>query len=215
MALMKHAERASAAVDLWVVTLPSLVAGMIVAAPVFAVYGATGHGLVAMPLVVVAFTGWVYAVVKGYQHLRSGEAARRRWVVAYEWLVLVGMFAWGLVVHEGMLTRECRVTTCDAGPELFRPLALGWVWPLAGLHVALALAYAASRKRPQRLTAGAELFVCASLLTGVAVHALVTAQFADLLWGALIVPLGLPVLAPPLAMLLFGNELYRRLKARG
>lgn len=212
---MQDEQRGSVVVDLWVVMLVSLVAGMIVAAPVFLVYGAAGSGVVALPLSLVVFTGWIFAVVKGYRHLRSSAAARRGWVRAYEWLVLVGMFAWGLAVHESLLQRGCQTSSCDAGPAMFRPLAPGWIWPLAGLHVVFALAYAASRRRPERLSAGAELFVCASLLTGVAVHALVTVQFADLLWGALVVPLGLPVLAPPLAALLFGNELHRRLKARG
>jgi hypothetical protein len=86
---------------------------------------------------------------------------------------------------------------------------------LLALHALTALAYAVSRRRPARLPPGVELAVHALLVVGVALQLALAAQFADLLWGLVLLPLTLPVATPLISIVMFVHELVARLRRRG
>jgi hypothetical protein len=159
------------------------------------------------------FTAWVVATIKVYQRVRDGGGAR--FVVAAEALALAVLPAWGLLINFGLLEARCRTTSCEPGPQMFRVLAAHGVVGFVALHVVTALAYAVSRRRPARLPAGAELAVHTLLVVGVGLQLVLAAQVADLLWGLVVFPLSLPLIAPFVSVAMYLRELVARLRRRG
>ncbi|MDB4931571.1 MAG: hypothetical protein JWM10_4055 [Myxococcaceae bacterium] len=175
-----------------------------------------GSGFVTVFSTLVAlavFTAWVVATIKVYQRVRDEGGGGYR--IAAEVLVLALLPAWGLALNYGMLNASCRTTNCDPGPAMFRVLGARGVVGLVVLHAVTALAFAVSRRRPAKLPPGAELAVHALLVVGVALQLALAAQLADLLWGLVIFPVALPVIAPFASVAMYLRELVARLRRRG
>lgn len=166
-------------------------------------------GLVALALL----TAWAIATIKVYQRLRDGGGGRL--VVAAEVLALVLLPAWGLALNYLALDAGCRTSNCSVGPQMFRVLGARGVVGLVALHAVTALSYAASRRRPAKLPAGAELAVHTLLVVGAAMQLALAAQVGDLLWGLMVFPLTLPVVAPFVTVAMYLRELVARLRRRG
>jgi hypothetical protein len=137
----------------------------------------------------------------------------RSWVLPV--LVLFVLPLWGLCYSHGGRA-GCQVSACEVSDVAFRPLAEPEVYGLVALHVFTVLAYAVSRRRPERLRPFAETLVHAALLAGVAVHGLLAVHFARWLpAAALFPPVFLPCASPLLTVVLYGVELHTRLRRRG
>ncbi|MRG92799.1 DUF6688 domain-containing protein [Polyangium spumosum] len=173
--------------------------------------GSTG---LALSLALVGLVGAVWVVVWLYRNIRRrGRGPALGWV---EVLVLVILPAWGLAYNH-MAKESCQVLECEQNSALFRPLAEPEVFGLLAFHAVTALAYVASRRRPQALQpALAELSVHASLLSGMVIHALLAVHFGKwVLAGVAFPPAFLPCLSPVLTLILYGAELRHRLRLRG
>lgn len=154
----------------------------------------------------------LFAVAKLYQHVRANGVARLR--VAYEVLLLGWFPAWGLGVNH-ILSGTCVRDGC--GMELSRPFAEPWVVAPAALHVATALAFALSRRRPERLRPALETAVLAAMVTGAVLHLALAIQLGAgfVLMGVVLAPIALPVVSPLLTIVLHATELRDRLRRRG
>lgn len=173
--------------------------------------GTAGAALSSL-LGLAALLAAVFAVAKLYQHVRAHGVARLR--VAYEVLLLGWFPAWGLGVNH-ILSGTCVRDGC--GMELSRPFAEPWVVAPAALHVVTALAYALSRRRPERLRPAVETAVLAAMVTGAVLHVALAIQLGAtfMLMGVLLAPIALPVVSPVLTMALHAVELRDRLRRRG
>jgi hypothetical protein len=146
---------------------------------------------------------------------RFGPRATR---AAAELLVLVALPAWGLAINRALPT--CLEEPCGG---VFRPLAVPHVYALVAAHGLVALAYLVSRRRPEALRPALELALPSLLAFGALLDLLVAVHLAPLNLAFVAIPtvaiffpvIGLPLLAPILSVLLFGAELYRRLRRRG
>jgi len=155
----------------------------------------------------------VIVVAKVY--LRARAAGPERLRAAYEALVLAWLPAWGLVVNHAALDGRCVHRACDV--EAHRAFAEPWVIAPALLHVAAALAFTLSRRRPGPLPPRVEAATLAALLVGVALHLALQVQLGAgfLVVGLVVAFPGLPVIAPLLTVALFAGELRDRLRRRG
>jgi hypothetical protein len=88
--------------------------------------------------------------------------------------------------------------------------------PLA-LHIVTALAYALSRRRPERLPPAPEALTLSLLVVGATLQTVLGVQIGAgfIAIGLLVFPLGLPVIAPLLGAVLMAVELRDRLRRRG
>jgi hypothetical protein len=156
----------------------------------------------------------VFLGVQLYQRIRSKWRAKA--VLAAEALVLLILPLWGLGYSHFLADARCSVTQCSAESTVFRPFAEPEIFGLLALHALLVLAYAASRRRPERLRPFAEALVAASLVAGAIVHALMAVHVGRWLGIALLLPpIFLPVLSPLLTIALLVVELRARLRRRG
>jgi hypothetical protein len=169
-------------------------------------------GLLSPLLGLVVVLAALFAMAKLYQHVRAHGVARLR--VAYELLVLAWFPAWGLIVNH-ILSGTCVRDGC--GMDLARPFAEPWVIAPALLHVVTALAFALSRRRPERLRPAVETGVLAAMVTGMVLHVALTIQLGAgfLLMGVVLAPFALPVVSPLLTVLCYATELVVRLRRRG
>ncbi|MFO0626568.1 MAG: DUF6688 family protein [Polyangiales bacterium] len=136
---------------------------------------------------------------------------RARRLVAFD--VFVVLPAAGLGLAQTTLESSCVVDACSAG--IPRPIHMPEGWGLLALHLASAVAWTVSRRRPEALRPRVEAAVLGAMLGGVALHAVLAVQFAPELRGALIPVLGWAVLSPYLALLTLGREVLSRLRRRG
>jgi hypothetical protein len=159
------------------------------------------------------------ALIAATAMLAMAVAATRRrgrgFRALFEVLVLGVLVAWGLLVNHGLNAPPCHASPCGPEVDFKRFLAEPDVAALLALHVATVVAYAVSRRRPEALPPAVEVLVHALLLVGVIVHALLTVQFADAFPFALLLPIAMPAVAPPLTVLLYAAELVARLRRRG
>ena len=162
---------------------------------------------------VVALVAWALACLRLYQGIR--DRGRGRYLTAVFVLVLGVLPAWGLAINYGLLAATCRTSSCDVGPAMFRAFGVRGVVGLVTLHAVTALAFAASRRRPEKLPAGAEVLVHALLLFGVGLQLLLAVQLADFLWGLVVFPISLPLVGPYVSIALYAHELVARLRRRG
>lgn len=161
----------------------------------------------------LVLAGWGVACLKVYQGIR--DRGRGRYLPALHVLVLALLPAWGLAINYAVLDSVCRTTSCHAGPAMFRVLGARGAVGLVSLHALTALAFVASRRRPEKLRAGAELLVHSLLLVGVGLQLLIAVQCADLLWGLVVFPIALPLVGPFVTVGLYAHELVARLRRRG
>lgn len=159
------------------------------------------------------FVAWVVVTIKVYQRVR--DSGRGPYLVAAQALTLAILPGWGLALNHWGLNARCRTSSCEVGPEMFRVLGERGLVGFVLLHALTALAFAVSRRRPERLPAGVELLVHASLMVGVALHVVLAVQCSDLLWGLVAFPVTLPLIAPFVTIGLFVTELVARLRRRG
>ena len=131
---------------------------------------------------------------------------------AFEVLVLVVLPIWGLALNHSF-NHTCVSDGC--GGDEFRYLAEPDVAGLVFLHVVTALAYAASRRRPEAIHAPAELFVHLALVSGIVMQLIVAVQFSDAFLVGFLFPLGMPAFTPLLTIALYAHELRGRLRRRG
>ncbi|HEU4536439.1 MAG TPA: hypothetical protein VFS00_20080, partial [Polyangiaceae bacterium] len=149
-----------------------------------------------------------------YRRIRAGGRARA--VLAAEVLVLAILPLWGLGYSHFLGEAECTVDQCSAESTAFRPFAEPEVFGLLALHGLVVLAYAASRRRPERLRPFAEALVSAALVAGAIVHAIVGVHVGRWLGVAILIPpVFLPALSPALTVTLLVAELRARLRRRG
>jgi len=161
----------------------------------------------------LVLAGWAIACLKVYQGIR--DRGRGRYLPALYVLVLVLLPAWGLGINYAVLDRACRITNCHAGPLTFRVLGPRGAVGLVTMHALTALAFVLSRRRPEKLRAGAELLVHSLLMVGVGLQLTLAVQCADLLWGLVLFPVALPLVAPFVTIGLYAHELTARLRRRG
>ena len=168
-------------------------------------------GLVALGL----FSLVVWAIVRGYQRVRVNGP--RRCQTAYAALVLAALPAWGVGVNHILSTTCVRNESCGDDMDMFRAFAEPWVLAPLALHVVVALAFALSRRRPDRLPPVVEALTLSLMMVGVILHAALGVQLGAsfLALGLVVFPLGLPVVAPWLTVALFAGELRERLQRRG
>lgn len=171
-------------------------------------------GMVLSPLVGLGIlAGWIFATRAAYRHARAGHRAGLS--AAWATFVLVVLIGWGLIV-DGMTSGACVEGGCEALEGVHRPLAMPEVFGLLALQVAVATAFAVSRRRPEALHPWAEVTLHATLVAGLVMHAAIAVQFADLMPLAfLTLGIGLPALAPLLTLGLLVSELNDRLRRRG
>lgn len=174
--------------------------------------GVRGLGGVA-GLVLFAFVVW--AIVRGYQRVRA--KGPRRYQIAYAALVLAALPVWGLGVNHILSATCVRNESCGEDMDMFRAFAEPWVLAPCALHVVVALAFALSRRRPDRLPPAVEALTLSLMMVGVVLHAALGVQLGAsfLVVGLAVFPLGLPVVAPWLTVALFAGELRERLQRRG
>lgn len=127
--------------------------------------------------------------------------------------VFVVLPAAGLALAQWELEASCVVDGCAVGVP--RPIHMPEGWGLLALHVAAAVAWAVSRRRPGALRPRVEAAVLGGMLGGIALHLTLAVQFAPQLPGALIPVLGWSVLGPYLALLYLAREAWSRLRRRG
>lgn len=168
--------------------------------------------LVGLGAIVVVFGAWLVLTIKGYQHVR--DHGRRGFLVALQVLALAVFPLWGVGLNQA-LGAACRTSSCDPGPQMFRVFGARGLVGLVLLHALTALAFAASRNRPEKLPAPAEALVHGLLLVGVALQSVIAVQTADLLWGLVVFPVTLPLVAPFVTVALYLRELVDRLRRRG
>ncbi len=169
-------------------------------------------GLIGLLTAIAVFVTWVVLTLRGYQHVR--DHGRRKFLVALQVLALAVLPVWGLGLNQ-TLGAECRTTSCDPSPELFRVFGARGIVAFVALHALTALAFAASRNRPEKLPAPAEALVHGLLFVGIALQGVIVVQTADLLWGLLVFPVTLPLVAPFVTVALYLRELIDRLRRRG
>lgn len=137
--------------------------------------------------------------------------SRAQRVLAFD--VFVVLPAAGLALAQRELEQTCVVDGCTVGVP--RPIHMPEGWGLLALHLAAALAWAVSRRRPQALRPRAEAAVLGAMMGGIALHLALAVQFVQQVPGAVIPVLGWPVLSPYLALLYLGREAWSRLRRRG
>lgn len=126
-----------------------------------------------------------------------------------EWLVLVVLPAWALILDLGLPGWGDACAAINA--PFAAPDVIG-LYPLYGLCL---LAYAVARKRPERLRPLAEALVVGGLTAGVVLAAALAVQFGIATFLALVfAPIGLPAAAPAAVGLLFLLALIGRLRRR-
>lgn len=139
-----------------------------------------------------------------------GPANARR-LIAFD--VFVVLPAAGLALAQWEMEKTCVVSGCSVG--IPRPIHMPEGWGLLALHLAAALAWAVSRRRPEALRPRVEAAVLGAMMGGVALHLALAVQFAPQLPGAVIPVMGWPVLSPYLALLYLAREGWTRLRRRG
>lgn len=169
----------------------------------------------AVPFAVALLSLVVWAIARGYRHVRAHGP--RRFAIAYEALVLVAMPLWGLAVNHTLSSSCVHNTRCDDDMGMFRAFAEPWVAAPFALHVIAVAAYAISRRREERLPAAVEALTLSLMAVGAVLHLALGAQLGAgfLAFGMLVFPVALPVLSPWLSVLLFSRELLARLRRRG
>ncbi len=154
----------------------------------------------------------IVSVVVGVRRRAAMPALRN----AYALLVLVVMPVWGILVNHSLYASCIVVDNCNGGPGDTRSLGEPGVLVMAGLHAAVVLAYAVSRRRPEALHPHAEPWVHATLLAGIVLHVAIAIHFSgDMLVGAMFFPVGGAALSPLLTIALLAGELRGRLGRRG
>lgn len=187
-----------------IATVAGMAVGSQMASGVLSILGTLGA--------LAVFVAWLVLVIKAYQRIRDGQ--RRGFMTALHVLVLAILPLWGAWMSQVFGT-ECRTSSCDPGPAAFRVFAQGRLWGLLFVHSVTALAFVASRRRPERLPGAAEAALNGLLLVGAVLQALVAVQVADLLWGLVVFPVTLPLVAPFVAVAVYLGELVGRLRRRG
>jgi hypothetical protein len=126
---------------------------------------------------------------------------------AGEVLVLGVLPLWGLLIDLGL--PDCSVSCTTR----YRLLAVPEIYGLYLSYGLTVMAYAVARARPEPLTARAEVLLLATLFFGVLLLLPVAVQFGgNLLLGLLLPPIGLPLVAPLLVILLYGAEIRNRVR---
>lgn len=127
--------------------------------------------------------------------------------------VFVVLPAAGLGLAQWEMEAACVVDGCSVGVP--RPIHMPEGWGLLALHLAAALAWVVSRRRPHALPPRVEAAVLGAMFGGIALHLALATQFVTQLPGALIPVLGWAVLCPYLALAYLARESWSRLRRRG
>lgn len=127
--------------------------------------------------------------------------------------VFVVLPAAGLGLAQWEMEATCVVDGCSAGVP--RPIHMPEGWGLLALHLAAALAWVVSRRRPRALRPRVEAAVLGAMFGGIALHLALATQFVTQLPGVLIPVLGWAVLCPYLALAYLARETWSRLRRRG
>jgi hypothetical protein len=202
-----------------------------VTAHVHALFLGGAYASATLPLLAVAtrFPGWwefvsvglalaltVAVAVAIFLGLRERPRARRR---ATDVLVLV------LLPFAVLQGPECG--TCSLGEgNVYRRLAMPEILGLGAGYAASLVAYAISRRRPERQRPGTELLIGSMLLCGCALMVPVAVQFGGLVFmdaglrsvgasWAFMLPQAVVALVPLGVIALYAYELGQRLKRRG
>ena len=213
---MSELEPRSGASSLEATALALLLATGFASPPLLVVGASFGvlHPVCALLGLCGAFAGWVWLIVGMRRGILAKSAYASAARTAADWLVLAIAPLWGLAYNFAFGEASCVSDGCQ--PDVFRPLAAPGVYVLVGLHAAVGVAYAISRRRPEALRPTGELLLCSILGAGVLVHAVVAAHFGSwLLVGLALPPVFFPCLAPLLTVCLLGVEIRARLRRRG
>ncbi len=123
-------------------------------------------------------------------------------------LVLVIFPSMGLVVNG--LADDC-THRCEPN---YRPLAIPEIFGLVPLHMAAAVAFFLSARRPEALSSRGEALLATALLGGIVLHVALAVQFVPaILMAVFILPVS--ILTPYLTLPLLAHALIQRLRARG
>jgi hypothetical protein len=188
------------------------VAATALLSPAFLAFAAAGSALGkrgAAPLVVVSL-GVIVLTVMLFDAAARGPANARR-LLAFD--VFVVLPATGLALAQWEMESSCVVDGCSVGVP--RPIHMPEGWGLLALHLAAALAWVVSRRRPQALRPRVEAAVLGAMMGGIALHLALAVQFAPQFPGAVIPVMGWSVLSPYLALLYLARECWSRLRRRG
>jgi hypothetical protein len=205
----REAQNASADVGLSLLVVTGYAAPVLLVAALF-----VSRAVESLALATIGgFAIWLTLVIRVRRSIR--DRGRGRYRIAAEVLVLLLLPAWGLAYTYGLAAPGCTYRACEE-PLAMRPFAAPEIYPLVALHLATALAYAISRRRPEALRPRTELAVLGALVTGVVVHAALAVHLAKWVFAGIgLAPVFLPCLAPALTVALYAPELVGRLRRRG